>query len=73
MENTTINIWFAVNKNGFVGLYCDEPKRNIDNGKWESDSPFLNSVIYNQISDLVKRTKFSWNNNPECITFSTQK
>ena len=66
-----ITVWFAVNKNGFVGLYSDEPKRNKDIGKWESKLPFINSVIYEQIIDLVQKTSMTWDKEPECIQIKT--
>ena len=70
MNKKTIQIWFAVNKNGFVGLYAEEPKRNSKIGKWESLYPFINSIIYKEISELVEKTKINWEHEPECITLS---
>ena len=65
----TLTVWFAVNKNGFIGIYSDEPKRNIETGKWESKFPFINSLIYDQICQLVEKAKLDWNKEPECISF----
>ena len=62
-----ITIWFAVNKNGFVGLYADEPKRNNELGKWESKHPFVNSIIYEQIVNLAEKSNLTWDKDPECI------
>ncbi len=69
----TKTIWFAVNKNGFVGLYLDKPVRNKLTKKWESKYPFINSIIYNEIVDLVEKAKYTWENEPECITITNAK
>ena len=69
MSKKTITVWFAVNKNGFVGMYAEEPKRNNKTGKWESKFPFVNSGVYNQIRELAEKVNFDWNKEPECITF----
>lgn len=67
-KTKSFTIWFAVNKSGFVGLYNDEPIRNESTGKWESKTPFVNSLIYDQIVALVDKSGMTWENNPECIT-----
>ena len=40
----TQKIWVAVNKNGNVRMFTDEPIRTKQTGKWESKQPFLNSL-----------------------------
>lgn len=61
-------IWFAINKNGFIGLYAEEPKRNNETGKWESKYPFVNSLIYDQITKMIEKSNLSWESEPECIS-----
>ena len=63
--NRTINVWVYVNKNGFIGMSIDEPKRNEKNGKWVVQNPFCNSQLYNMIVATVQKTNMSWNNEPE--------
>lgn len=64
----TINIWFGVNKNGFVCMHTVEPTRNEKTGKWESKYPFVNSIIYGEICKLVEKSKLNWNSEIESIT-----
>lgn len=70
MNNKTIQIWFAINKSGFVGLYLDEPKRNDKTGKWESQFPFINSKVNKEVCDLIEKIKMNWESEPECLTIS---
>ena len=65
----TIQVWFAVNKNGFVGMWLDKPERNEDIGKWESNHCFVNSLIYPQICQLVEKAKMDWESDPEVVSF----
>lgn len=65
----TITIWFAVNKNGFIGLYSNEPTRNNETGKWESKYPFVNSIIYQNIKNMIESSNFDWNQEPQCLTY----
>ena len=60
-----IKFWLAVNKNGFIGMYCTEPTRNKEAGVWESKRVYLNSVVYPQICQMVKNVKMTWDNEPE--------
>ena len=68
----TITVWFAVNKNGFIGVYADEPIRNDKTGKWESKFPFINSTVYPEIVKLAENSKMDWLKEPECLTFKLQ-
>jgi len=64
--NTTLNVWFCVNKNRDICMFLDIPERKDD--KWIGKKPFINSVLYKQIGELVEKTKFGWMNDPECLT-----
>ena len=68
-----MNVWFSVNKNGFINISKDEPRRNNELGKWEYYFPYINSIIYEQIKNLVEKVNFSWKNDYECITITTSK
>lgn len=61
----TISIYLAVNKNGDVRMFTDEPKRNEATGKWESKHPFVNSVLYKEFVELVSKTNINWEHEPE--------
>lgn len=69
MKNKTMTVWFAVNKNGYVSMYAKEPQRNEKTGKWDCNLPFINSLVYNQICQLVEKSGMDWTKEPECITF----
>lgn len=68
-KQKTIQVWFAVNKNGFVGMFLDEPTRNENTGKWDSDHYFVNSLIYPQICEIVEKAKMTWEAEPQVISF----
>ena len=53
----TVKIWVDVNKNQSVVMFSEEPKKNKKLGKWESNKPFVNSVLFTQLSDLMKKAK----------------
>ncbi len=60
-------IWFAVNHNENVVMFLDEPVKNEKLGKWESKYPYINSLIYKDICNLVKQSKMNWNSECQCI------
>ena len=64
--------WVAVNKNGFICLFTDTPKRNTDTGRWEGNL-YVDSVIYKIVKDLVNKVCMSWNNEPEFFEFSNKE
>ena len=63
----SIAIWFAVNKNGDVRMFLDNPTKNVQLGIWESTKPFVNSVLYKEICQIVQQAKMNFENNPEVI------
>ena len=60
MEMKTQKIWVAVNKNGEIRMFTDEPKRNIKTGKWESSHPFVNSTLYNEVKSIIEHANVNW-------------
>ena len=70
-KDVSIKCWAAVNKNGFISLFTDQPQRNTDTGKWEGNL-YLNSVIYKMIVDLFEKANFSWMNDPEYFEFGVK-
>lgn len=71
MEKTnnlkSVAIWFAVNKNGDVRMFLDNPTKNTQLGIWESKNPYVNSVLYKDICQIVQQAKMNFENNPEVI------
>ena len=63
----TQTIWFAVNKNGKVVMFTEEPIKNESMGVWVSKSPYVNSVIYDDICEVVRRAKMGFNHECQCI------
>lgn len=63
----SVAIWFAVNKNGDVRMFLDNPVKNTQLGVWESTKPFVNSVLYKEICQIVQQAKMNFENNPEVI------
>lgn len=60
-------VWFGVNRNGNFIAFIDEPKRNEKLGIWEGKYPFIGCSIYNQLKDLVEKSKMNWENDVEMI------
>ena len=56
----SIVIWIGVNKNGSISMHTVEPIKNEDLGIWMSNSPFVNSVIYNTFSNMIEKTPMNW-------------
>ena len=50
MNKKTIKVWAGINKDRSLSLHSIEPKRNDKAGIWESNAPYLNSVLYNELS-----------------------
>ena len=65
----TIQVWFAVNKNGFIGMFLDKPTKNEITGKWDSNHCFVNSLVYPQICSLVEKAGMNWDSEPEVVSF----
>lgn len=60
-----MTIWIAVNKNGSLSMHVTEPHK--ENTKWISSRPYVNSKVYKNLSNLVKKSMLSWETEPECI------
>ena len=66
-EYTSQMIWFAVNKNGKVVMFTEEPTKNTELGIWVSKSPYINSVIYDDICEVVQKAKMTFDHECQCI------
>ena len=60
----TQKIWVAVNKNGNVRMFTDEPIRNKQTGKWESKKPFVNSLLYTEVKSIIEHANVNWESDP---------
>jgi hypothetical protein len=67
MSKLSAKFWVYVNKNGFLGLSIDKPVRDEDLGKWVAKYPYCNSIMYAQVMEMISKTKFGWNCEPEYI------
>ena len=72
MSNIVIKCWAAVNKNGFIVLFTNQPKRNIDSGQWEGEL-YVNSIVYKAIKDLFEKVNFSWEKEAEYFEFGNKE
>jgi hypothetical protein len=60
----TQKIWVAINKNGEIRMFTDEPKRNVKTGKWESSRPFVNSHLFNEVKSILEHAMVTWESEP---------
>lgn len=72
-DQTIAKFWLYMNKNGFIGMSFDKPERNDKAGKWISKYPYCNSTIYKQIVDMISKSQFSWQCEPEYIEINLEK
>ena len=71
MANKSRECWVAVNKNGFISLFVKQPTRNEKTGKWECEL-YLDSVVYNIMKDIITKSNFNWENEPEFFSFENK-
>ena len=67
--NNSMTVWFAINKNGKVRMFINEPTRNTELGIWDGDM-FCNSLIQKQLESMVKGTTLSWDSDAQAIQLS---
>ena len=70
---TSIDIWVAINKNGDIRMFTEEPIRNEATGRWESNHPFVNSVLQSQFEELCEKSKITWEMDPNPFTINLGK
>lgn len=64
----TLTVFVAVNKNGSIRMFTDEPKRNVNSGRWESDNPFVNSKLFKDFTSLCQKANVTWESEPNPFT-----
>ena len=69
-KKKSITIWIGVNKNGKISMHTVEPTRDEDLGVWVSNSPFVNSVLYENLSKTIEKTPMNWESS--CEVFQIQ-
>lgn len=69
-KKKSIQLWIGVNKNGSISMHTNEPQRNEDTGTWVSNSPFVNSVLYKNFSEMIEKTQMNWESS--CEVFQIQ-
>ena len=60
LKKKSIEVWVGVNKNGKISMHTKEPTKNEDFGIWVSGSPFVNSVLYKNLSEMIEKTQMNW-------------
>ena len=63
-----IDLWASINKNGFINVSIDEPTRNELKGKWDYKYPFVNSIVYTRIKDIIEHSHLNWESEAEFFT-----
>lgn len=63
----TKGFWVAVNKNLNVVMFCDEPTKNENLGRWEG-VPYINSYALDQILPILKQANFGFNDEPQFLS-----
>lgn len=66
-KNNFQGVWFAINKNGKVVMFTEEPKKNEQKGIWESKFPYINSILYKDICEISKQAKMTFETEPQYI------
>lgn len=71
-KKKSITVWIGVNKNGKISMHTVEPTRNEDLGVWVSNSPFINSVLYENLSKTIEKTPMNWESPSEVFQIQLQ-
>lgn len=66
-------IWFCVNRDNKVKMFLDEPVKNEKTGRYEGKSPYVNTLLYKDISEVVKQTKMTFDTEPQAIEIRVQQ
>lgn len=67
-KTSKIGVWFAKHKNGSLLLFVNEPKREGDG--WVGNF-YVNSVIHENLKNMLNGSSFSWKDEPQYIEFQT--
>jgi len=64
-KKKTISVWIGVNKNGNISMHTVEPTKDEELGIWVSNSPFVNSVLYDNFQKMIEKTPMNWESSPQ--------
>ena len=64
-KRKSIAVWVGVNKNGKISMHTVEPVRNEKLGIWVSNSPFINSILYENLSSTIEKSPMNWESSCE--------
>ena len=59
-KKKTVKVWAGVNKDGKLSLHAEQPVKNEETGRWESKLPFVNSVMYKELSAMFAKTEINF-------------
>lgn len=68
-KKKSVKVWAGVNKNGKLSMHGEQPVRDEIRGIWVSKLPFVNSVLYGQVSKMFEKANISWTNDCEFLEF----
>ena len=68
-KKKSIKVWIGVNKNGKISMHAEQPIRDEVRGIWSSKLPFVNSVIYENMSKMFEKSNITWTNDCEFLEF----
>ena len=68
-KKKSIKVWAGVNKNGKLSMHSEQPVRDEERGIWVSKLPFVNSVLYAQVSTMFEKANITWTNDCEFLEF----
>lgn len=66
MVKDQISIWFAKSKDGQILMFTSEPKKTATS--WTGNF-YVNSVIYENLKNMLNGSTFSFNDDPQYIQF----
>lgn len=67
LKKKSIKVWVGVNKNGKLSMHAERPERDEKRGIWISKLPYVNSILYDQISKMFEKSNITWTNDCEFI------
>lgn len=65
--NKPIKVWIAITKDGKLQMFSNVPKRGKES--WIGNF-YVNSLIYENIKDMINNSSLSWASEPEFLELS---
>lgn len=73
MKENTLVLYIVISKQNKLLLFSDSPQRDSDNVSGWKGTLYINSIIYNQLSKMIKQSDMNYNSEPEEITFTIKE